>query len=65
MNAILISIIIGTSINVAVWAVLTIIAVLRGSEHEMFLINGGLASGLITLVALAVYVIYNLILISI
>lgn len=65
MNAILISIIVGTSINVAVWAVLTIIAVLRKSEHEMFLINGSLASASIVLVAAVVYIIYNLILISI
>ena len=65
MNTILISIITGTLISTAVWFVLTIIAIFRESKHEMFLFTGGLVNGLIVLVFVVVYVIYNLILISI
>ena len=65
MNAILISIITGTLISTAVWFVLTIIAIFRESKREMFFFTGGLVNGLIVLVFVVVYVIYNLILISI
>ena len=65
MNAILISIMVGTSINATVWTVLTIIAMFRESKREMFLFMGTLVSDLIVIVAVVVYVIYNLILISI
>ena len=65
MNDILISIILGNLISTAVWLVLTIIAIFRESKHQMFLFNGSLVNGLIVIVVAYVYVIYNLILISI
>lgn len=59
MDEILISVIIGTSINYLIWQVLTCIAVLTRSKHEKFLVNGTLVSGVIALVAMLVYVIYS------
>ena len=57
MDEILISVLIGTSINYLIWHVLTCIAVLTRSKHENFLVNGTLVSGVIAFVAILVYVI--------
>ena len=62
MNTILISVIIGAGINFVIWALLTIIAILSESKHEKFLIGVTFVSGVIALITMAVYVIYNLIL---
>lgn len=57
MDQILISVLIGISANYLIWQILAGIAALTRSKHEEFLVNGTLVSGVITLVAMLVYVI--------
>lgn len=61
MYDILIHIFVGTAINCLIWIALGLIAVLADSKHVNFLVKGVLVSFVITLIAVIVFGIYNLV----
>ena len=61
MYTILLLIFIGTAFNFMIWQLLTCIATMKESKYENFLWNGAIASGVIAIVASAVYVIYTIV----